>query len=98
MTGDVAELDDCFEFINDVTPVCFEVIGDAPAVEIPEAYVENVLVSEHSDDSYNGLYVRGDDWNGYPHFVMGDKHLFYFPDPYDETGYWQLDNREQDGT
>lgn len=52
---------------------------------------EFVNVSGHNDDSYNGQYVRGSDWNDRPHFVMGDKHLYYQP-----GHYWQLDNNDQE--
>ena len=43
----------------------------------PVEVVEVVRVSGHGDDAYNGQYRRANDWGGSPHFVMGDKHLYY---------------------
>jgi len=37
------------------------------------------------------MYTRGNDWYDAPHFVMGDRHLYYLPEVY-----WQLDNRDQE--
>ena len=42
-------------------------------------------------DRYNGFYARGDDWNGYAHFVSMapidgfDYHMYHLP-----AGRWQL--------
>ena len=43
------------------------------------------------------MYYRMEDWNGQPHFANEDRsrHLFHLDS---SAGYWQLDNREQDGT
>ena len=38
-----------------------------------------ITVSGHSDDSYNGEYMRRNDWYDAPHFVMNDRHLYYLP-------------------
>ena len=57
-------------------------------------------ISGHRDDLYNGYYRQDVDWNGLPHLV-NDKgaHLFYFNEGAGNRvgGYWQLDNRDQDG-
>jgi len=50
-------------------------------------------VSGHAEAEYNGDYARGEDWNGYPHYVKDDTyHLYCFA-----GSYWQLDDREQAG-
>jgi len=53
-----------------------------------------VVISGHTDDSYNGVYLRTDDWGGVAHFEQADGsvHLYHHP-----GGYWQLDYRDQDG-
>ena len=58
---------------------------------------EQIEVSGHVDDYYNGIYYRLEDWNGHAHFALADRsaHLFHLDSG---AGYWQLDWREQDGT
>ena len=51
----------------------------------------------HPDDFYNGCYYQTGYWNGYPHLENENGAHLYFYDSYG-TGYWQLDDYEQDGT
>jgi len=87
--------DDCYDWSNG-DYVCFLLLDEAEE-EVEEeteegGYVETVTVSGHSDNTYNGIYVRGNDWNSAPHFAMGtDRHLYYQPGTY-----WQLDYRDQE--
>lgn len=62
-----------------------------------ENYVHWISVSGHSDNYYDGVYLRSDDWNGYAHFERpdGSAHLYWLDSG---SGYWQFDYREQDGT
>ena len=58
---------------------------------------ETIEVSNHDGGTqvdYNGLYIRAEDWGGFPHFAKEDRsaHLFHL------SGFWQMDYREQDGT
>lgn len=50
-----------------------------------------VHISGHNRAEYNGAYVRGNDWDGEPHFAMGNHHFYHL-----SSGYWQLDNRDQE--
>lgn len=48
----------------------------------------------HTNPFYNGDYYEAEDWNGYSHWESAEgAHLYYL-----DTGYWQFDNRVQDGT
>jgi len=91
-TGDVTEVDnDCYSWSN-YDYVCFNLSYiDAEAIEEEEERVEVITVSGHSDESYNGDYVRGNDWYDGPHFVMDDRHLYFLG-----TSYIQLDDRDQE--
>ena len=70
-----------------------------------EPYVHVLNVSGHVDDFYDGIYLRDDDWNDFPHFekYVGsisryNAHLYFY---YDSDGVWQFDYRDledQDGT
>ena len=62
--------------------------------------VEGYLtVQGHEDDRYNGRYFAGEEWGGRPHFVNEQGSHFYYIDVDDDgSGYWQLDDRDQDGT
>jgi len=52
---------------------------------------------DHPDWWYTGYYYQDEDWNGYPHFTDGmGAHLYWFESG--SGGWWQFDNREQDGT
>ena len=58
-------------------------------------------VEGHSDDLYNGFYWEDGEWNGYPHLVNDNgMHMYFYPGEADggATGYWQLDDRTQNGT
>jgi len=48
--------------------------AEPPATDVDE---DVLYISGHNQDRYNGAYVRGNDWNGRPHFVMGDKHFYH---------------------
>ena len=54
-------------------------------------YTEQVVISNHVDDHYNGVFFRMEDWNGHAHFGKDDRtgagaaHLFYFDAGF---GYW----------
>ena len=91
--GDISEIDDdCYEWSNN-DYLCFEYTDSLNDEEnsIIDESTQVITVSGHSDDSYNGEYMRGNDWNDAPHYVMDDRHLYYFP-----PGYWQLDDRDQE--
>jgi len=54
-------------------------------------------VSDHPDWWYNGYYYQDGVWNGYPHYTDGmGAHLYWLESG--EGGWWQFDNRDQDGT
>lgn len=58
-----------------------------------------LTISGHPDWFYNSDYYYVDMWNGYPHLSDGmGAHLYYLNTDSNPDGYWQLDNREQDGT
>ena len=60
---------------------------------------ESLTIRGHADSLYNGLYCREEDWNGHPHFEsQNGMHLFYYDTGWDYGEYWQLDDRDQDGT
>ena len=63
-----------------------------------EQYVWYIIISGHEVSSYNGVYLRFEDWNGFAHFAKADRsaHLYYKNDS--GRGYWRLDNRDQDGS
>ena len=52
--------------------------------------IEQVWISEHPADYFNGIYYRAEDWNGYPHFAKEDRsaHL------YNQDDWYLFDNRE----
>ena len=87
----MSEINDCFDWTGSYDQVCFEINGGAAEEENAHA---TIVISGHSDESYNGIYTRGEDWNDSPHFVKDHFHLFYVPYAYD-GGYWQLDDRDQ---
>ena len=98
-TEDITELDnDCYYWSNS-DYICFELSyqrANATATEELEETVpeEVITVSGHYNDSYNGDYVRGNDWYDAPHFVMddsvSDRHLYFLG-----TSFIQLDDRDQ---
>ena len=52
---------------------------------------------DHPDWFYTGYYYQDGEWNGYPHFTDGmGAHLYWYESG--DGGWWQFDNREQDGT
>jgi len=57
-----------------------------------------MIVADHEDDFYNGVYYQAEDWNANAHFATEDRraHLFFIE--WAGYGFWQLDNREQDST
>lgn len=58
-----------------------------------------VWISDHPDFWYNGFYYQDGTWNGYPMFTDGmDAYLYYLDTEHDGSGFWQFDNRAQDGT
>ena len=58
-----------------------------------------VWISDHPDFWYNGFYYQDGTWNGYPMFTDGmDAYLYFFDPDMDGSGFWQFDNRAQDGT
>jgi len=84
------------EFVNewegDGTDSGWAVDADGGDVLPPEPYVppapedtgrDVVYISGHSQAGYNGAYVRGNDWDGQPHFVNGQNHFYYL-----DSGYW----------
>ena len=68
--------------------------GAAAASADGAAAVETITISGHWDWAYDGVYYRAEDWGGYPHFEHenGGAHLYHI------GCYWQLDDRDQDGT
>ena len=59
--------------------------------EFTDPYTEQLEISGHSDDLYNGVYYRMEDWDGYAHLAKVDRtaHLYYY------AGVdWNLDDRE----
>ena len=51
-----------------------------------------IRIDGHSNDDYNGIYIAGDLWNGFMHFVNeNNMHLYYYKDNWD-YGRWCLDN------
>ena len=66
------------------------------AVNLAEDYCMGVSISMHPDDYYNGCYYEMGYWAGYPHLENDNGAHLYFYDS-NGMGYWQLDDREQDG-
>jgi len=102
LVGDLSEInDDCIDFGYEYM-ICFALVSEelteeTVAAELyPSIAAEYVIVSEHVEESYNGQYVRANDWYDHPHFVMNDKHLFFLPNEYSGAGYWQLDDSDQE--
>ena len=58
------------------------------------------LYVDHPDWWYSGYYYNDGTWNGYPHFTDGMGAHLYFHESWSGTGsgWWQFDNRVQDGT
>lgn len=58
-------------------------------------------VSGHPIADYNGVYVKGEDWDGKPHYTKPGRHLFLFSttacDSESAGGCWNLDNTDQSG-
>lgn len=54
-------------------------------------------ISGNPDDFYNGCYSDAGEWSGAPHMMNDNGAHLYWLDG-EGYGYWQLDNREQDGT
>ena len=105
--GDLSELeDDCYEWSSGAW-VCFRLTTHQQGCDTeehaePEAEPASFTIGGHTD-WYNGLYVRAEDWNGFPHFAKEDRSAhFYYSVCGTEgdscTDYWYLDHNEQDGT
>lgn len=78
-------------------PSTIALAADEEDAAIEEEYVFYITVTGHSDEYYDGTYLRGDDWAGFAHFAKtdGSAHIYYLDSG---AGYWQFDYREQDGT
>ena len=51
-------------------------------------------ISDHTNDVYNGIYYKMEDWGGYAHFSKEGRtaHLYFYTGL--EDNYWYLDERD----
>jgi len=56
--------------------------------------LEQLTISCHPNDTYNGAYMRTEDWGGAAHFETqdGSRQLYYYADS-QSRGKWSLDFR-----
>lgn len=55
-----------------------------------------VVLTGHPDNDYNGLYNLIDNWNDKPHYTnYHHKHIYFYNKKYGGYYGWNLDHRDQ---